>query len=103
MGKKRRMIAKRQKFGAKFANHPRIATLSNQEQIEELVPVAEEVPTPVLEKVVAELKSVPEPKSEFIAPKPEKVTLKATTARKKKAVTKTKTNTTRAKKTTSKK
>ena len=81
MGKKRRMLARPQKFGTKFANHPRMAERSNQQAIEEMPPVVEEVPTPVLDMV-----------EEEVAPEP-----------KEKAATKRKAPTTRAKKTTSKK
>ena len=87
MGKKRRMIAKPQKFGTKFANHPAMAALSNQQVADEMAPVVEEIETPVLDAV-----------EEEIAPKP-----KAKAKPKTKAAPKRKTTTTRAKKTTSKK
>ena len=111
MGKKKRMIAYPQKFGRKFASHPRvIAAQSNQEKIEELPSVSEEVPTPILEEVAAELQPAPEPETKEVEPAPEveksepkKPAPKAATTRKKKAVTKRKAATTRAKKTTSKK
>ena len=89
MGKKRRMMAKPQKFGTKFANHPRMADRSNQQVVEEMAPVVEEIETPVLDIVEEEI--APEPK-----PKP-KAKPKA------KAAPKRKTTTARAKKTTSKK
>ena len=89
MSKKRRMMAKPQKFGTKFANHPRMAERSNQQAIEEMPPVVEEVETPVLDVVEEEI--TPEPKAKPKA-KPRA-----------KAAPKRKTTTTRAKKTTSKK
>ena len=89
MGKKRRMMAKPQKFGTKFANHPRMAERSNQQTAEEMPPVVEEVETPVLDVVEEEI--TPEPKAKPKA-KPRA-----------KAAPKRKTTTTRAKKTTSKK
>ena len=104
MGKKKRMIAYPQKFGRKFASHPRVATpQSNQEQIEELPSITEEVPTPILEEVAAELQTAPETAPEVEKPEPKKAAPKATTTRKKKAATKRKASTARAKKTTSKK
>jgi hypothetical protein len=87
MGKKRRMMAKPQKFGTKFANHPRMAERSNQQAIEEMPPVVEEIETPVLDVVEEEIAPKPKPKA-----KP-----------KAKAAPKRKATTARAKKTTSKK
>ena len=63
MGKKRRMLAKPQKFGTKFANHPRMAERSNQQAIEEMPPVVEEVETPVLDIVEEEIAPEPKPKA----------------------------------------
>ena len=62
MGKKRRMMAKPQKFGAKFANHPRMVDQSNQQVVEEITPVVEEVETPVLDIVEEEISPKPKAK-----------------------------------------
>tara|TARA_R110000823_G_scaffold197738_2_gene328877 strand:- start:1024 stop:1293 length:270 start_codon:yes stop_codon:yes gene_type:complete len=51
MGKKRRMIAKRSKFGKKFANHPCVKALQEApELVETPVEVVEVAPIEVVEK-----------------------------------------------------
>ena len=86
MGKKRRILAKPQKFGEKFTSHPRLAVQSNQEQIEELPLAVEEVSAPILGAVEEEVVSAPKAK-----------------ATRKKVASKRKPATAKAKKTTSKK
>jgi|15BtaG_2_1085339.scaffolds.fasta_scaffold00080_5 hypothetical protein len=87
MGKKRRMIAHPEKYGRKFASHPALSRVTNQEQAEELPAVVAETPTPVLKAAKEEL-----------APKP-----KTAAVPKKRVATRSRTVKPRAKKTTSKK
>lgn len=81
MGKKRRMIAKRPKFGKKFANHPCIKVSEEAPELVEtpvvVVEVAEVTPIEVVEKTVA-IEKVE------VAEKKKKKTAKPTWSRKKK-------------------
>ena len=78
MGKKRRMIAKRSKFGKKFANHPCVKAL---QEVPELV----ETPVEVVEVVeVAEVEEKTVAIEEAAVTKKKKKTAKPIWSRKKK-------------------
>ncbi len=74
MGKKRRIIAKPQKFGKKHINHPLVKAGLSPEEVEEVV--IEPKSPPVVEEVK------PEPK-----PEPKKVEVKKEEPRKRKRKT----------------
>ena len=66
MGKKRRIIAKPQKFGRKHVNHPLVKAGLKIEEVEEVV-IA---PKPEIKKPEPKLDPKPEPKAEVKKPEP---------------------------------
>jgi hypothetical protein len=78
MGKKRRLISSRAKFGLKHANHPRMVLLKSREETTEVI---EEAPAPVEETKVAAAAEEVQPIVE------EKAVTKPKTTRKKKTTT----------------